>query len=239
MPAKRHDYNERLFKNGLRSRWHLARFLWLEKAINDLNIKAGSVVELGCYDGKTINFIHPAPIYYVGYDANWEGGLDIARRIWKTNNYKFYPCSHPSEIKNVESFDIAICMETLEHVPPELIEPYIKKLSELTNNYLFVTVPVEKGPVFFIKYIGKMIFKYNPESYTFKEFMWASIGLTKYVHRNQHKGFDYNQIIKSISKHFEIVKVEPHPIGFLPKILGIGIGIVAKKENPEGPIPIT
>lgn len=231
MHPEGNDYNERLFDKGLRAHWHLARFLWFEKTIKDLKIEARSVVELGCYDGKTINFIHPAPEHYVGYDANWEGGLDIARKNWQNKNYNFFLCSHPREIKETESFDIAICMETLEHIPSDLVDPYVEKLSTITNNYLFVTVPVEKGPIFLFKHLSKMLLGYSHEDYTLKEFILASIGLTKYVHRNQHKGFDYNEIIKTVSKHFEIVKVEPHPVRFLPKIFGIGIGIVARKKK--------
>lgn len=150
MHPESRDYNERLFKKGLRSRWHLARFLWLEKMIKDLNIEAKSVVELGCYDGKTIHFIHPTPEYYVGYDANWEGGLDIARNNWKNKNYHFFLCRYPNEIKETEFFDISVCMETLEHIPSDLVEPYIEKLSTITNNYLFVTVPIDKGADIFI-----------------------------------------------------------------------------------------
>ncbi len=131
MHPEGNDYNESLFDKGLRAHWHLARFLWFEKTIKDLKIEARSVVELGCYDGKTINFIHPAPEHYVGYDANWEGGLDIARKNWQNKNYNFFLCSHPREIKETESFDIAICMETLEHIPSDLVDPYVEKLIQL------------------------------------------------------------------------------------------------------------
>ena len=122
-------------------------------------------------------------------------------------------------------------METLEHIPSDLVEPYIEKLSTITNNYLFVTVPIEKGPIFLFKHLSKMLLGYSHEDYTLKEFILASIGLTKYVHRNQHKGFDYNEIIKTVSKHFEIIKVQPHPVTFLPRIFGIGICIEKKKKK--------
>lgn len=225
------SYNERLFTKGFRSRWHLARFLWLQKVIKDLKIEAKSVVELGCYDGKTIHFINPVPEYYVGYDANWEGGLDIAVEHWKNKNYHFFLCNHPSEIKETALFDIAICMETLEHIPLDLVDPYIEKISKITKNHFFVTVPVELGPVFFFKHVTKILLRYSHEEYTLREFILASIGLTKHVHRNQHKGFSYNEVITIISKYFQIIKVEPHPIRFLPNIFGIGVGIVAEKRK--------
>jgi len=223
-------YNERLFHKGLRSRWHLARFFWLERTIKSFGINPVSVVELGCYDGKTIKFINPTPQRYVGYDANWEGGLDITRKAWKNPNYEFCICDQPEQISTEELFDMAICMETLEHIPPIMVDPYIEKLSKIAT-YLIVTVPVEKGPVFLFKHLGKILSGYQHENYTLREFFYASLGIMNKVERNQHKGFDYNEIIKIISKYFDVVKTEPHPFSFLPNCFGIGVGIVAKKRK--------
>ncbi len=223
-------YNERLFHKGLRSRWHLARFFWLEKAIKNLNTNPRSIIELGCYDGKTIIFIDPPPYRYVGYDANWEGGIDIARKVWKNPNYEFFICDRPEQMSTEELFDVAVCMETLEHIPPILVDPYIEKLSKIAN-YLIVTIPVEKGPIFLLKHLGKIFLRYDHESYTLREIIYASLGFMSKVKRNQHKGFDYNEIIKIISKYFRVIRTEPHPFSFLPNCFGTGVGIVAKKQK--------
>lgn len=56
---------------------------------------------------------------------------------------------------NGEEFDISICMETLEHIPPDLVGGYLKELSKATKNYIFISVPNEIGVVFLFKHLVK------------------------------------------------------------------------------------
>ncbi len=57
-----------------------------------------------------------------------------------------------------QRFDTALCLETLEHVPPDLLEPYVEEIAKATTGYFVVTVPNEKGPVFLAKYVVKRLF---------------------------------------------------------------------------------
>ena len=113
-------YNERLFTKGIRGKLHSARFEWLARSILRLKCEYQTVLELGCYDGKVINYIPKRPTRYLGLDANWEGGLDIAKDKWgHQSNYMFRQCKTPEEMGiRGEQYDISICMETLEHIPP-------------------------------------------------------------------------------------------------------------------------
>ena len=55
--------NSRLFKsNRLRSSFHLLRFKWLNNAIKIINIKYENIMELGCFDGKVLNFLVKKPV---------------------------------------------------------------------------------------------------------------------------------------------------------------------------------
>ena len=71
-------YNQRLFSGGPRAWYHLARFRWIQAEVARRGCRTDSLLELGCFDGKLLDFIQPAPRRYVGFDANWEGGLDLA-----------------------------------------------------------------------------------------------------------------------------------------------------------------
>jgi len=85
------------------------------------------VLELGCFDGKLIDSCPKKPTCYKGFDANWERGLDQAKEKWKTHpNYSFFKASIPEDMyfEERERFDIAVIMETLEHVPPDLVDGY-------------------------------------------------------------------------------------------------------------------
>ena len=138
-------YNERLFSGGIRRRLHMSRFEWLSKSLRKLNGEYQTCLELGCFDGKAIDFLPIKPIHYVGLDANWEGGLELAKAKWKKEpQYEFKQCNRPEEMQlKGETFDISICMDTLEHVPPDLVNAYLKELAKSTKKYIFVTMPNE------------------------------------------------------------------------------------------------
>lgn len=225
-------YNERLFSNGFRGKLHSARFKWLVSSITRLKCEYKTVLELGCFDGKTINYLPTRPERYIGLDANWEGGLDIAKEKWgDKNNYVFRQCTSPLEMGvDNEQYDISICMETLEHIQPEMVKPYLKGLANATKQYIFITVPNEIGVVFFFKYLGKRIFG-DSQNYTIKEFINEVLGNTNKVERNQHKGFNYNDILVQISEYFEIIEISGHPLTFAPTCLNFGVGIIGKKKT--------
>src|SRR5215212_12151959 len=142
----REDYNKRLFSGNWRSRIHLSRFYWLAAQMRRLGFNRASIIELGCYDGKTIEFLDFAPETYLGLDANWEGGLESGKAKWKDfPNVELRLCRKPEEIPAPRKlYDAGVCMETLEHVPPHMVEPYLRRLSEAIDGYLFITIPVER-----------------------------------------------------------------------------------------------
>lgn len=133
------------------------------------------------------------------------------------------------------TFDLAIAMEVFEHLTEQTIEEYLNFLKSILKGYLIVTVPVEIGPVFLLKYIIKR-FHYKDDqemkSYTLKELLYATILKSCKVKRNWggHKGFDYRKIIKEISEYFSIVEVFGMPFNFKPTFLNLTIGILAKSS---------
>jgi cyclopropane fatty-acyl-phospholipid synthase-like methyltransferase len=188
------------------------------------------VLELGCFDGKLLDYFPVKPDKYLGFDANWEGGLDLGKARWaEYQNFEFVAATSPAEmrISAGEKFDLCVSMETLEHVPPEMVEGYLDKLSLHLDGYLFVTVPNEKGVLFLLKWLGKAMLTGGNEHYTLKELCFATFGKLHKVERREHKGFDYDELIRLIADRFEIIEVSGHPFRLLPKALCFGIGIVA------------
>ena len=125
------SYNDRLFKESfVRSYFHLARFNWVKCTIQRYKLIYSRVIELGCFDGKLLEFLPKYPKYYQGYDANWEGGLETAINSWKDHKYiNFSFADDPIYIDN-NNYDLGVSIETFEHLPPDLICPYLMKLSE-------------------------------------------------------------------------------------------------------------
>lgn len=232
--SNRYGYNERLFSGGLRSKLHYARFHWFKTKVERLNCQISSVLELGCFDGKLITFFPSKPLRYVGFDANWEGGLDIARSKWADEpNFFFYEASSPEDmhLEKDDIFSIAVSMETLEHVPPQMVDGYLRKIAQHLDGYFFVTVPNEKGILFLTKWLIKKTLRADVQHYTISELINATLGRMDRVARREHKGFDYDLLIKQIAQYFDVIDVSGIPFGCFPPSLCFGIGIVAKSKK--------
>ena len=226
------NYNERLFKNPLRSKFHFARFNWLNKKIAKYFPEYESIFELGCHDAKTINLLNYPPLRYLGLDANWEKGIEIAMEKYSFyDNYDFKIVKNKNQLKSInEKFEIAICLETIEHLPPEDLEHYLIFLSSIFKNYLFISIPNEIGLFFIIKYLIKKLFNIKGENYTFWELVNQSIGRVSRVKRQQHKGFNWKLLINQLRKHYEIVEISGIPFSKLPYSFNFGIGITLKNK---------
>lgn len=226
-------YNERLFSGGFRSYLHRARFNWLANVSRWVD--TSSVFELGCFDAKSINYLPRRPARYVGADANYEGGLDQARKLWP--QYEFHFCASPHDLTAITgNFKCTLSMETMEHIPADDMEAYIEQLARLTAGHLVITVPVEKGPVFLAKHLAK---KYSAalseqdgevQSFSASDVLCATIGMSQKVARGEHKGFDYEWLAKIVRKRFRIVEYTGHPYPHMPRWLNFGVGIVAEPK---------
>lgn len=174
----------------------------------------------------------------MGFDANWEGGLEIAKVRWQSHpEYEFFQASTPEEMEIPPGmvFNIAVAMETLEHVPPQLVDGFLAKIARHLDGYFFVTVPNEKGLLFLAKWLTKRVLSKDAQPYTVAELVNATLGRMKAVERRDHKGFDYARLASQIGNHFDVVEISGHPFGFLPTSLCFGIGILAKSRTDRGP----
>src|SRR5262245_36632075 len=94
------DYNERIFTGGVRRYLHTARFRWLNHELARLQCSYDSILELGCFDGKLLDFLPTKPTRYKGFDANWEGGLTLAQTRWRNEpGYEFYYARVPDDME--------------------------------------------------------------------------------------------------------------------------------------------
>ncbi|HVM21680.1 MAG TPA: class I SAM-dependent methyltransferase [Sphingomicrobium sp.] len=229
--AAKPGYNERLFDAaGLRSFYHLARFKWAEEQVRTHCGNGLKVLELGCFDGRLFDHIRPQVADYVGIDANWEGGLDLARRKYAgVAGATFLEATDPKALRAFadREFDVTASLETLEHLPPELLPAFLDELARVTAGQLLVTVPNELGPVFLAKYLLKRLRYGDADDYSVKEAVAATLGQTHKVRRCEHKGFDYRQLIGAIGARFNIASIEGLPFAGLPPLLSPTVAIRA------------
>lgn len=229
-------YNERLFSgSGLRNYYHQARYRWLHKAVTELMPRqAPSIVELGCFDAKAIKHLPHAPQLYVGLDADWEGGLELARKAYgERPEVRLIKATSPDALHEFkdDTFDLAIALETLEHIPDPIMRDYLAELARVTDGYLLVSVPNEMGPVFLAKHLMKMARYGGVDTYSTREIVAATLRQPHKVSRDQHKGFDYRALIRDIERHFKVLRIEGVPAMGLPPALSLTVGIIAKTRG--------
>lgn len=227
----RPPYNQRLFGSGWRGRFHRARFEWVARTVRALDVPCEAVLELGCFDGRLLGHLPRPPRIYKGFDAGWEGGLDAARaRFAGHAGWTFARAERAADMRLEpgERFDLAVCLETLEHLPPGEVEPYLRAVARHLDGYFFVTVPNEIGLVFAFKRLVKRFAAPGRGRYTWPEFFWLTLGFPGRVPRAEHKGFDYRALIREISGHFEIVSVAGLPVPGWPPRFSPGVAIVAR-----------
>ncbi len=233
-PVQGEGYNERIFEaGGLRSSLHLARFDWVRRKILQHSLASDTILELGCYDGRLLDWLPVAPRAYVGIDANWEGGLDLARqRFEAAPGVSFVNASHPRELGSLraEEFDLGVCLETLEHVPPGVLPDYLRFLRDRIKGALLITVPNEMGIVFALKWLYKRFLLGGAERYSPAEFCNATLYRMHRIERLEHKGFDYRELRGQLAAHFDVRSVESIPLPFMPPALSFSVGIVASAK---------
>jgi hypothetical protein len=228
-------YNERLFSGKWRSKIHFSRFYWLGRQIRELKLAHLRIIELGCFDAKTVEYLSHEPQKYLGLDANWEGGLDQARAAYKHSSFiELLYCQNADCIPiPSEPYNVGVCMETLEHVAPALLDPYLTKLSLVVNGYVFFTVPVELGLMFLMKHGFKRLLGMSDHPFdriNRKEFLNCVLGRLDKVKRDEHKGFDYRIFIDQVAKHFDVARVSGVFPGLPFPSLNLTIGIVARTK---------
>ena len=133
-------------------------------------------------------------------------------------------------------FDVVMALETLEHLHPDKLEPYLERLSNQCRGHAYrFTVPNEQGLSFAAKYAFQKLF--HPaeqiEPYTLKEYFRASCGQMNRVPRivGGHKGFSWRHCVQSIKKFFSIIATHRLPINLPPGSPAFGIAIQAKPKT--------
>lgn len=229
-------YNERLFGGrSLRTYLHSARFVWFQDVLKRRRLSARRVVELGCFDGKLLDWMPTFPDHYLGVDANWEKGLDLAReRFAGDARVRLIETSDPAAVTHEgPPFDLGVSMESLEHVPSTLVVPYLARLAQLVRGHVLLTVPNELGAVFAAKWLVKRLRFQDAEAYSPREFVDQVRGHTWNVARRDHKGFDYRALLVDVASYFDVLAVESIPFRHAPLAAAFGVGIIARSKNLE------
>jgi hypothetical protein len=203
-----------------------------------------SVLELGCADARSLDYVPVSVDRYLGFDAGWRSGwqngkacgLEAAReRYGYRNNFRFVQSVCYTDIQRIpEKFDLGIVMETFEYLDTHQLESYVATLAEKIdlNGCVLATMPNEKGFPLLVKAIGSKLSGVRRSEYTFPQFLNALAGRLDRVPRAERgrKGFDYGQIVALAARHFRYVHLEAVGASGLPPFLSPNIGLIASHQ---------
>jgi hypothetical protein len=229
---------------------HTRRFEWLKNKLSALGKQNVSILEIGCNDARSLNYVPVRVHRYLGFDAGWKSGwkngrphgLEAARvRFRNRPTFEFRKSIRHEDLFDVdEQFDVAIILETFEYLDPAQLESYVFLISEKLKDdgTIFCTMPNEKGLPLLLKVIGSKLSGVRRSEYTLPQFWNALLGRMDRVPRSARgrKGFDYAEMARMVSRHFAHVSLEPVEPPSLPVWLSLNVGLVASKQ-PPAPVP--
>ncbi|TSC70635.1 MAG: type 12 methyltransferase [Parcubacteria group bacterium Gr01-1014_46] len=125
--------------------WGLGYFGYISRVMSyiDSTSSLKKVADVGCGDGKLIlelSKIYPATNFY-GYDLSTRG-INFAKAYsYGSSNVEFY--AEDFSNSRINTFDVITCIETMEHIPDEIIPGFVSMLREKisSNGKLIITVP--------------------------------------------------------------------------------------------------
>lgn len=226
-------YQERLYGGGLRGYVHNSRFRWVRDVCRSRGQDLSRVFELGCFDGRLLDFLPGEPDYYLGADAGWDGGLVQAQsRFRGVEGRDFVQATDASVLASVPSgtFSAAFALETLEHIPDAQVDAYLAEIARTLNGTFYITVPNEKGIIFLMKYLMKAAYYGDNYEYSARDVVNATLCRMSAIERFEHKGFDYMAFARKIDAYFNVESLHAIPLKFMPPFLAVTVGIVASSK---------
>src|SRR5690606_3532533 len=108
-------------------------------------------------------------------------------------------------LERIESADVIVALETLEHIPEPIAFRIVERIAALKPKLFLCSVPIEIGPSIVFKNVGSALCGYvRHRSYGWRDTFWAGIYQLHKLppHSTSHKGFDWRWLAHIIRYHF-------------------------------------
>jgi len=130
---------------------HFSRFAKAAKLIGDKRLPR--LLDYGCGDGTMLTMIADRAEECWGADIADDQLEDCRKRLDGLSNTHFCNVSELRRADFKESFDVILCMETLEHCIDEIASRVLDDLAFLCrpDGLVLISIPIETGPTFLLK----------------------------------------------------------------------------------------
>jgi SAM-dependent methyltransferase len=94
-------------------------------------VRPDSVIDVGCGPGSWARAARSLGVdTVVGVDGSWA-------EPWADDSFAFYPSDLVDDIGVDDTFDLAICLEVAQYLPPERLPGFVSQLCDLAPHVLF------------------------------------------------------------------------------------------------------
>lgn len=197
--------------------------------------RAIKIVDIGCAHAKTFSILNERyNISYVGVELDQSFAETAQQRYGDKANFRVINDTIENHYAELESVDVIMSLETLEHIPEHIVVRLIEKIAAVNPKYFICSVPNEVGPIVWIKNVGSLLMGYMRHTeYKWRETFYAGIYNLDEVetHGTGHKGFDWRWLAQTIRHNRKITKTMSSPFRWLPKTLSVSVIFISRRPD--------
>lgn len=217
-------------------RWlHSLRFEHVLKVVEETRREVGDrtlrILDIGCAHARLFGVLNDrVAIDYTGIDVSTAFVRAARARYGDLPNFRIVHDSVMNVLPKMESPDLVIALESLEHIPEHDVVRIIERVAAMNPRRFVCSVPVEIGPAIWLKNIGSQLVGYpRHREYRWAETLWAGLYQLDRLppHGTGHKGFDWRWLAQTIRHNMRIVRLTRFPLGFVPAPFASSVFIVA------------
>jgi SAM-dependent methyltransferase len=252
VPPGHYAQKQLLSRSGL-VRWsHGSRFNLARALVEPYAGKR--LLDYGCGDGTFLALVQDLFPEALGVDADGDQIADCALRFASVPGISFLIAERLSAPAHRGRYDIAVCMEVLEHCPDDIQPIVLDQLREVVSpgGTLIVSVPIEIGLPLVAKQtaraliaigglkeystrerysaaeLSRMLFAGAATAFPRDEYVGTAGGgrSTRYT---GHKGFNWRALERTIASRFTIERRLFSPIPVLGSLLNSQVWFVCRK----------
>ena len=211
------------------------------------------LLDYGCGDGTFLAIVSDLFGNATGADVDPKQTAECAKRFETFPNLSFLLLQDLDGEQHDGAFDVAICMEVLEHSTEEQVDEILTNLRRLVSRdgTVIISVPIEIGPTLLAKHLVRTVagwrglgdYKYR-EKYTVGEIVrmvfagektaidrpvyTAEFSTEQRIDFHGHKGFNWRALRVRLRQEFTITEIRFSPLGWLGGYLSSQAWFVCK-----------
>lgn len=238
--ADLHAYEKRQSFNFITTWLHSFRYRNLVDIFSKLQKQLErpvTVFEIGAATGKLFSVLDQQfDIEYEGVEMRADR-VEVAKaRYQHCPNFAIACDTAEDYLDKIDDVDVIVALETMEHIPEHIVVRIIEKVAEKKPLIFICSVPVEVGPVIWVKNVGSLLMSYKRfNDYTWPETFWSGLYKLDRVrpHDTTHRGFDWRWLAQTIRHNMRIVETRSLPTFLLPASLSPTVMFVAEPRTSD------